>query len=119
MISVDELTSSAQFMVAQETLHRNAIAAIRDLSADVLRPILLKWALAGFPDDYIVWKVILGPPSVCVDGVSRTFHEYVDYLCAAPDTLASFVSTLQFGLTGMTLSVSYDINTINVHVRKV
>lgn len=115
IVSLSELQNSKQFIESQETMHKNAIASIATLTQDVLHPILMKWGLTGFQNDYVIWQLIIGPPVICSDGEKRQFIEYVFYL---DSDLAGVVKKLEERLPGMSLSHSFGINTINIHVRK-
>lgn len=116
--SLDSLRASAELIVAQENQHKTSVAAIANLSSETLNPILLKWALAGFPDDFVLYKVVIGPPARCSDGVVRKFIEYMYYLFPNMSQVEAYLYILEQKLPGMKLSHSFDEGTLNIHVRK-
>lgn len=116
--SLESLMTSAQVIVAQESQHKSAVSAIANLPAETLQPVLLNWALAGFPDNYILHRVVIGPPVKCSDGVSRKFIDYMYYLFPNMSQVEAFLFILEQRLPGMKLSHSFDESTLNVHIRK-
>jgi hypothetical protein len=116
--SLDSLRTSAELIVAQENQHKSSVAAIANLSSETLNPILLKWALAGFPDDYVLYKIIIGPPVRCSDGVTRKFIDYMYYLFPNMSQVEAYLYILEQKLPGMKLAYSFDEGTLKIHVRK-
>jgi hypothetical protein len=118
IVSLESLRTSAELINAQENQHKSAVSAIANLSAEFLQPILLKWALAGFPDDYILHQIVIGPPIRCSDGIIRKFIDYMYYLFPNMSQVEAYLFLLEQKLPGMKLSHSFNESTLNVHVRK-
>ena len=115
-ISLETLMASQDAAVSKEQADKQMLAPIISTDVTVHTPTLYQWARCGFPPIYPIVSVGVTPPSVCADGVSRPFFEYVEYLLG--DTVASKMAALQTKLQGIQVSYSLESSAVTYHVSK-
>jgi hypothetical protein len=76
--------------------------AIGSVSHDTLRPKLIAWALAGFPNAYTLMEIAVTPPPQCSDGVTRDLTDYITF-CSGK-SIQQHVTMLQEKLTDISVS---------------
>lgn len=115
--TLDELLSSYESTVAQETTDRTALSILINPSRESFRPQLFQWAAAGFPSGYIIQSISINPPNICSDGVTRNVGKYVEY-CIGTD-LGSVIQSMAALMNGINPSWSTYGNTIRIHVTRI
>ena len=115
--TMDELLASHAVIVAKETTDRSYLNPLVNPTRDQYRPQLFQWAAAGFPGIYVIQSFSVTPPDLCADGVRRDVNAYIGYLLGTD--MGSVVATIQSLVTGITVSYSYEGNTVRIHVSKV
>ena len=100
-ISIDDLMNSVQMIAQKEADDKAALEAIGDVTVDQLRAKLVDWAMAKFPNNYEVHKVVIIPPAKCSDGVTRQLAEYIEFCSGKP--FNDFVDLLRQKVVGITL----------------
>jgi len=114
--TIDELVASQGAVAAKQVIDTASVAPLLSSSRELLRAPLFQWAATGFSPNYIIQEFTLVPPPICADGVTRTVVEYFQ-LCLGV-TLGNLLPTLQALVDGMTLSYSFEGNTLRIHVTK-
>jgi hypothetical protein len=114
--TIDELMASHAVVVAQEAIDRATLSALVNPTREAYRPQLFAWASAGFPGIYVVQSFSFTPPSVCSDGVVRDVVAYAWYLLGVE--ISGLLANIQSMLTGITVSYSFQGNTLRIHVSK-
>jgi hypothetical protein len=115
--SIEELVKSYEATVAQETQHRQMLQALLTPSRELFRTQLFQWAGRGFTDRYAIHSFTLTPPSVCCDGVVRTFPGYIDY-CLDGKTMGHITETMASLMPGIEVSYSIVENTAFIYVSR-
>jgi hypothetical protein len=114
--TLDELLSSYESTVAQETIDKSALSVLINPSREAFRSQLFQWAAAGFPSGYIIQSILINPPNICSDGVTRNVGKYVEY-CIGTD-LGSVIQSMSALMTGINPSWSTLGNTVRIHVTR-
>jgi hypothetical protein len=114
--TLDELLSSYESTVAQETADKLALSPLINPSREAFRSPLFQWAAAGFPNGYIVQSISINPPNICSDGVTRNVGKYVEY-CIGAD-LGSVIQTMASLMTGINPTWSTVGNSVRIHVSR-
>ena len=114
--TMEELMSSHAVVVTQEESDRSSLSALTNPTSAQYRPQLFTWAAAGFPGIYVVQSFTLTPPSICSDGVTRDIVAYVPYLTG--QDIGVMIAGIQALMTGITVSFSFQGNTLRIHVSK-
>ena len=114
IITLEELKASKEALQSKETKDRTMVYQFLEPNNDNVRQRLLDWATLGFPDGYILYSLSIEPPVVCLDGQSRNFVEYIQYLCNS--TLVEKIQALNAKLPSMTLTQSVMNFTYSMHV---
>lgn len=114
--TLDELMSSHAVIVAKEVADAASLTSLASPTPDVFRPQLFQWAAAGFPDMYIIHAISVTPPSICADGVTRSFAKYVEY-CLKTD-MGTIIQSMAALMRGIQPSWSAEGNTIRIHVSR-
>ena len=115
--SIEELVKSYEATVAQETQDRQMLQALLTPSRELFRTQLFQWAGRGFNDRYCIHSFTLTPPSVCSDGVVRTFPGYIDY-CLNGKTMGHITETMALLMPGIEVSYSIVDNTAFIYVSR-
>ena len=116
-ITLQGILASREFVLVKESRDRDAIQQIPFVSTEDLYLRLVEWASHECPPNFGIWFVTITPPDYCSDGVVRSFTDYLDFLCGEGGHLA-LVAKLQTRFKDMTLSTSYEDNTITIHISK-
>jgi hypothetical protein len=116
IMTLEELVASQEALQSKETSDRSLVTNFVNPDPAVVRTRLLQWASMGFPNIFVLSSLELIPPSVCLDGVTRSAFQYVEYLTGT--SLSDHVLTLQQKLPGMHLSYSTPGSNICIHVTK-
>ena len=114
--TIDELMASHAAVVAQEATDRSSLDALTNPTSAQYRPQLFTWAAAGFPGIYVVQSFTLTPPNICSDGVTRDIVAYIPYLTCKD--IGVMVAAIQELVKGITVSFSFQGNTLRIHVSK-
>ena len=114
--TMEELMSSHAVVVTQEESDRTSLSALTNPTSAQYRPQLFTWAAAGFPGIYVIQSFTLTPPSICSDGVTRDIVAYVPYLTG--QDIGVMIAGIQALMTGITVSFSFQGNTMRIHVSK-
>jgi hypothetical protein len=117
--TIDELLASREAILGKEAIDKNTLAVFLSSTAlrEAIRSALFQWASAGFVASQIIYSFTIEPPSICSDGATRSWNDYVTY-CMDGTTLSSVLLTLQSNIEGMQLSQSRNGNTFRIHVTK-
>jgi hypothetical protein len=116
--SIEELLKSYEATVAQETQDRQMLQALLTPSRELFRTQLFQWAGRGFTSRYAIHSFTLTPPSVCSDGIVRTFPGYIDY-CLNGKTMGHITETMASLMPGIEVSYSIIGNTAFIYVSRV
>jgi hypothetical protein len=114
--TLEELMSSHAVVVTQEESDRTSLSALTNPTSAQYRPQLFTWAAAGFPGIYVIQSFTLTPPSICSDGVTRDIVAYVPYLTG--QDIGVTIAGIQALMTGITVSFSFQGNTLRIHVSR-
>ena len=114
--TLDELLSSYESTIAQETVDKLALSVLTNPSRESFRPQLFQWAAAGFPNGYIIQSISINPPNICSDGVTRNVGKYVEY-CIGTD-LGSVIQSMSALMTGIQPTWSTLGNSVRIHVNR-
>lgn len=114
--TMEELMSSHAVVVTQEESDRTSLSALTNPTSAQYRPQLFTWAAAGFPGIYVVQSFTLTPPIICSDGVTRDIVAYVPYLTG--QDIGVMIAGIQALMTGITVSFSFQGNTLRIHVSR-
>ena len=119
IISISDLVSSAEVVVAKESLHRRVISTLSTVfHEDGTKENLVLWALGGFRPGFVVKALPFEPPIICSDGVKREIAEYMNYV-STPYTVAEHFAALESCLPGIQVTYSFSgPATILLHVTK-
>ncbi len=101
-ISLADILNDIQVIQQKEAADKAALDSIGNSTAESLRPKLIAWALAGFPNAYTLLEVSVTPPAQCSDGVTRNLTDYITF-CSGK-TIQEHVALLQTKLADMTVS---------------
>jgi hypothetical protein len=117
LFSIDTLLTEQEKTLQKETTDRSTVNTIDNPDTTMLGNKLREWAFAGFPNVFPIFSIHIDPPTLCSDGVSRTFLQYIDYVCQEP--VGDRIARLQSKLQGMEITCSYSVgNSITLHVSK-
>lgn len=114
--TMDELMASFGVLVNKETTDKATVSILSNQTRDTLRAPLFQWAALGFPAIWVIQSFTLDPPPICSDGVSRNVAEYFNY-CLGRD-LNDVVADIRVKIVGIVLSMSFQGNTLRLHVSK-
>lgn len=101
-ITLSDILNDIQVLQQKEVTDKAALDSIGNSTADSLRPKLIAWGLANFPNAYTLMEVTVSPPAQCSDGVTRNLADYITF-CSGK-TIQEHVALLQEKLTDMTVS---------------
>jgi hypothetical protein len=116
-ITINDLLNSVEVLTKKESDDKATLESIGKLGSDILRGKLLSWAIAAFPNSYEIYKIVITPPTLCSDGVSRNLSEYI--LFCSGKTLLEHVAVLQAKVTGMKVMFVNTASHISIVVSKV
>ncbi len=117
LISIDELLGEQIIIEQRETKDRTELGKIENPpDINQLRNTLLQWAKQGFPYAFPLFSIVLTPPLVCSDGVTRTLYPYIEYIMG--ESIVALMAKLEAKLQGIKLLNSYSGTTITIHVFK-
>jgi hypothetical protein len=114
--SMDELMASLGAIVSKETADKQTVSSLLHQTRETLRAPLFQWAAIGFPDIWVIQSFTIDPPPICSDGESRVLLSYFDYCLGKP--LSEAIDEIQLKLTGIKLSMSFQGNTLRLHVSR-
>ena len=102
VITMNDILSSVEVVVQKEQNDKATLESIATMSFEELKNKLLVWATLGFPNVYEIKKIVITPPTVCSDGVTRGLTEYIEF-CSGK-TMQDHVIALQQRVQDMTIS---------------
>jgi hypothetical protein len=102
VITMNDILSSVEVVVQKEQNDKATLESIGTMSFEELKNKLLVWATLGFPNVYEIKKIVITPPTVCSDGVTRGLTEYIEF-CSGK-TMQDHVIALQQRVQDMTIS---------------
>jgi hypothetical protein len=115
--SLEELLNTTGVIRIKEDTDKTSLLSVFQPSAEALKSQLIVWATLGFIPDWAVFRTQINLPSVCSDGQTRLFYDYISYLLGSP--IASFLSNLNSQVPGVTFGFfRYDATTIGLSVVK-
>jgi hypothetical protein len=112
-IALSDLMNDILVIQQTEATDRNRFLGLASMN---LRPKLVLWAAAGFPNCYVLEEILVQVPDKCSDGMSRDLPEYIVYLTNR--TLAELVADLQTKVVDMTISFARVTGGITIVVSK-
>lgn len=101
-ITMDDLITSTQFILKKEADDKLVLEGISNIPQSQLKDKLLEWAIAGFPNVYEIYKIVITPPTICSDGIVRNLPDYIVFCSGKP--IYDHVSALQQKVTGISIS---------------
>jgi len=117
IVSLEELMASHGVIFAKEEADKKTLSSLLNPSRDTLRAQMFQWASAGFPDTHTVQIFTVTPPSICSDGVTRTFGKYIEY-CIGND-MGNVIDKLKTLMPGIQPSWSVQGETLRIHVTRI
>ena len=115
-IRLEDILSSQQLLCQQESADRTALESIGTISYDTLKPRLIQWASAGFPNAYVIYDIPMRAPPLCSDGVARPLQEYIEFVSGI--SIGAHVAVLQARLPDFVVSYAYSGYSILIVVSK-
>jgi hypothetical protein len=115
--SIDELVKSYEATVVQETRDRQMLQALLTPSRELFRIQLFQWAASGFVNRYNIHSFTIIPPTICSDGIVRTFSGYIDY-CLDGKNMGHITETMASLMPGIEVSYSIVGNTALIYVSR-
>jgi hypothetical protein len=112
-IALSDLMNDILVIQQTEATDRNRFLGLSSMN---LRPKLVLWAAAGFPNCYVLEEILVQVPDKCSDGMSRDLPEYIVYLTNR--TIAELVADLQTKVVDMTISFARVTGGITIVVSK-
>jgi hypothetical protein len=112
-IALSDLMNDILVIQQTEATDRNRFLGLAFMN---LRPKLVLWAAAGFPNCYVLEEILVQVPDKCSDGISRDLPEYIVYLTNR--TIAELVADLQTKVVDMTISFARVTGGITIVVSK-
>jgi hypothetical protein len=102
LLTLEQLMSTQTAATQQEGNDRTELQAIVTPSMGQLNPLFIRWATAGFPENYTLLSFTINPPSPCSDGTTRSVYEYISYLIGTD--LGDAVTRFDGFFQGMTIA---------------
>ena len=102
VISMNDILSSVELVIQKETADKATLESIGTIGFDDLKNKLLTWGTLGFPNVYEIYRIVITPPTVCSDGVSRSLGDYIEFCSGKP--IQDHVAVLQQRVQDMTIS---------------
>lgn len=115
-ITLNDILSDISLIASKESADKATLESIQTVSFDTLRTALVRWAGLGFPNAYSVYEIVITPPSICSDGISRSLSDYISF-CSSK-TIHDHVAVLQRRLPDITVSFLYTGSSIQIVVSK-
>lgn len=103
-LTLDDILTTREVLLQREAADKAKLEAISAMSLEELRTKLIGWAVAGFPNNYVIQTLSIAPPTACSDGVSRSLTEYIEF-CSGK-TFADHLVGLQAMLPDITVTYS-------------
>lgn len=113
-LTLAEILAAQEVLVQREATDRATLEAIGQISLETLRGKLIPWAVAGFPNNYVVHSITITPPPACSDGVARNLADYIVF-CSGK-SLTDHIAPLQAMLPDITVAYTSSPPTISVVV---
>lgn len=79
-LRLSELLSEVAVLQQQEAADRALLASAGTPSLSEVRTKMVVWVAGGMQGSCDLARIVLSPPNVCSDGVSRTIFEYIQFL---------------------------------------
>jgi hypothetical protein len=115
-LTLAEILAAQEVLAKREADDKAKLEAIGQISIDTLRPKLIAWAVAGFPNNYVIHDLTILPPATCSDGVGRSLADYIGF-CSGK-TLSQHIAPLQAVLPDITVAFTYTSPVISIVVVK-
>jgi len=103
-ISIEDLMNTVEVMVQKEADDKAALERMGAVTADQLRPSLVEWAIAKFPDFYEIYRITIVPPQKCSDGAIRQMAQYIEFCSGKP--FEYYVDRIREKVTGIKIDFS-------------
>ena len=103
-ISIEDLMSTVEVLTRKEADDKAFLETVAAITPDQLRPKLVEWAMAKFPDFYEIYQIVVSPPQKCSDGVTRQIVQYIEF-CSG-QTIDYFVDRIRANVTGIRIDYS-------------
>lgn len=113
-LTLAEILAAQEVLVQREANDKATLEALGQISLETLRAKLIPWAVAGFPNNYVVHSITMTPPSACSDGVSRNLADYIVF-CSGK-SLADHIAPLQAMLPDITVAYTSSPPVISIVV---
>jgi hypothetical protein len=113
---MEQLLKTSQNALQLETTDKGKLSVLLNPNTAALTPAFLQWTSRGFPPIFVLASIILSPPTVCSDGVTRNIYDYATFLLGAD--LSSRVQIFATNFSGMEMSYTVSGTTVNIHVSK-
>jgi hypothetical protein len=115
-LTLADILATQEVLVKREADDKSKLEAIGQLSIDTLRPKLIAWAVAGFPNNYAIHELSIVPPACCSDGVTRGLADYIVF-CSGK-SLSDHIAPLQTTLPDITVTFTFTPPVISIVVIK-
>ena len=117
VISMNDILSSVELVMQKEKEDKATLESIGTIGFNDLKNKLLTWGTLGFPNVYEIYRIVITPPTVCSDGVSRSLGDYIEFCSGKP--IQDHVAVLQQRVQDMTISFTNMGTYIGIVVTKV
>lgn len=117
VITMNDILSSVEVVTQKEEVDKAALESIGTMGFEELKTKLLTWGTLGFPNVYEIKRLVITPPTVCSDGVTRDLSSYIEFCSGKP--IQDHVAVLQQRVQDMTISFTNMGTYIGIVVTKV
>jgi hypothetical protein len=117
IITMNDILSSVEIVTQKEQADKVTLESIGNIGFEDLKSKLLVWGTLGFPNVYEIHKLIINPPGICSDGVTRDLTSYIQF-CSGK-SIHEHVASLQQRVQDMVISFANMGSYIAILVSKV
>lgn len=103
-LTLADIVAAQEVLVQREANDKSKLESVGAISINELRTKLIGWAVAGFPNNYVIHTLDITPPPLCSDGVARSLPEYIQF-CSGK-SFADLLVGLQAMLPDITVTYS-------------
>lgn len=116
VLTLNDLLADHDVVVAKEAVDKSRLDSIGGQPVQALKPKLLEWVMKGKPDGFPILQLVIDPPPVCSDGVTRSLPDYITF-CSGK-SIREHVELLQAKLPDIRVSFANISGAVSVTVLK-
>lgn len=102
VITLNDILSSVEVIAQKEQEDKATLESIALIPHETLKSKLVTWATLGFPNVYEIHRLVIIPPTICSDGVSRNLSDYIEFCSQKP--MQEHVASLQQRVQDMVIT---------------